>query len=219
MSVTRQEPVPAGMVPAHNPAGVLGEVSHYDRENPSSAGAAAVPLRELMDDRLLDALLERSKDEAGGLRLTGAGWMLGELVKAVLERALEAGLTAHLGYERHDPAGHNSGNSRNGAIGKKVQTGIGPVGLDVPRDRAGTFEPLLVPKRSGRVSGGLDDMIISLCAHGMSVRDILHHLRQVYGTELSHETVSRITDAVLDEVRAWQVRPLDPGRFLAMVAN
>jgi putative transposase len=105
MSVTRQEPVPAGMVPAHNPAGVLGEVSHYDRENPSSAGAAAVPLRELMDDRLLDALLERSKDEAGGLRLTGAGSMLGELVKAVLERALEAGLTAHLGYERHDPAG------------------------------------------------------------------------------------------------------------------
>jgi putative transposase len=100
-----------------------------------------------------------------------------------------------------------------------VQTGIGPVGLDVPRDRAGTFEPLLVPKRSGRVSGGLDDMIISLYAHGMSVRDILHHLRQVYGTELSHETVSRITDAVLDEVRAWQDRPLDAGRFLAMVAN
>ena len=163
-----------------------------------------------MDDRLLDALLERSKDEAGGLRLTGEGSLLGELVKAVLERALDAELTAHLGYEKRDPAGHNSGNSRNGAISKKVQTGIGPVPLEVPRDRAGTFEPMLVPKRSGRISGGLDDMIVSLYAHGMSVRDILHHLEQVYGTQLSAETVSRITDAVLEEVRAWQDRPLDP---------
>jgi putative transposase len=91
-----------------------------------------------------------------------------------------------------------------------VQTGVGPVGLAVPRDRAGTFEPLLIPKRSGRVAGGLDDMIISLYAHGMSVRDILHHLEQVYGTQLSAETVSRITDQVLEEVRAWQARPLDP---------
>ncbi len=120
------------------------------------------------------------------------------------ERALEAGLTAHLGYPRHDPAGHNSGNSRNGAIGKKVQTGIGPVPAGVPRDRAGMSGPVLVRKRSGRVAGGLDDMIISLYAHGMSVRGILHHLRQVYGTELSPETVSRITDAVLEEVRAWR---------------
>jgi transposase-like protein len=163
-----------------------------------------------MDDRLLDALLERSKDEAGGLRLTGEGSMLGELVKAVLERALEAELTAHLGYERRGRAGHNSGNSRNGRISKNVRTGIGPVGLDVPRDRAGTFEPVLIPKRSGRISGGLDDMVISLYAHGMTVRDILHHLQQVYGTRMSAEQVSRITDAVLDEVRAWQDRPLDP---------
>src|SRR6266851_4649655 len=174
------------------------------------AGRQLAPLRELIDDRLLDALLERSRDEAGGLRLTGEGSMLGELVKAVLERALEAELTAHLGYARHDPSGHNSGNSRNGTISKKVQTGIGPVGIEVPRDRAGMFEPVLVPKRSGRVSGGLDDMVISLYAHGMSVRDILHHLKQVYGTELSAETVSRITDAVLEEVKAWQSRPLDP---------
>ena len=121
-------------------------------------------MRELMDDRLLDALVERSRDEAGGLRLTGEGSMLGELVKAVLERALEAELTAHLGYEKHDLAGRGSGNSRNGVISKKVQTGIGPVGLEVPRDRAGTFEPVLIPKRSGRVCGGLDDMIISLYA-------------------------------------------------------
>jgi putative transposase len=211
MSVTRQEPVSAGMVTTSERSAFPGESSHYDGENPPSARPArAVPLRELMDDRLLDALAERSRDEAGGLRLTGEGSMLGELVKAVLERALEAELTAHLGYERHDPAARGSGNSRNGAIGKTVQTGIGPVGLAVPRDRAGTFEPVLIPKRSGRVSGGLDDMIISLYAHGMSVRDIVHHLKQVYGTELSHETVSRITDQVLEEVKVWQNRPLDP---------
>jgi putative transposase len=173
--------------------------------------AARRPLRELMDDALLDALLERSRDQAGGLRLTGDGSMLGELVRAVLERALEAELTAHLGYGKSERGGSaGGGNARNGGIFKTVQTGVGPVPLQVPRDRAGTFEPVLVPKRSGRVSGGLDDMVISLYAHGMSVRDIIHHLEQVYGTQLSHETVSRITDQVLEEVRAWQARPLDP---------
>src|SRR5579864_8169730 len=183
-----------------------------DGQGPGAGGPAdRVPLRELMDDRLLDALLERSRDEAGGLRLTGEGSMLGELVKAVLERALEAELTAHLGYERNERAGRGGGpgNYRNGTIDKTVQTGVGPVPLAVPRDRAGTFEPLLVPKRSGRIAGGLDDMVISLYAHAMSVRDILHHLEQVYGTQLSHETVSRITDQVLEEVRAWQSRPLE----------
>src|SRR5216684_536806 len=135
--------------------------------------------------------------------------MLGEMVAAVLERALAAELTAHLGYGRHETGGHGSGNSRNGTIAKTVQTGVGPVPVQVPRDRAGTFEPLLIPKRAGRIAGGLDDMVISLYAHGMSVRDILHHLEQVYGTQLSHETVSRITDGVLEEVRAWQSRPLE----------
>ena len=169
-----------------------------------------VPIRELVGDQVLDVLLAQSKDEAGQLRLTGEGSMLGDLVKAVLERALEAEMAVHLGYEPHERAGHNTGNSRNGTIAKTVQTGVGPVPLQVPRDRNGTFEPLLLPKRSGRIAGGLDDMVISLYAHGMSVRDIVHHLEQVYGTVLSAETVSRITGAVLEEVRAWQSRPLDP---------
>jgi putative transposase len=191
-------------------SGLMPGMAAGDAEDGVRAVTAAerVPLRQLMDDRLLDALLERSRDQAGGLRLTGEGSMLGELVRAVLERALEAELTAHLGYGRHERGG--AGNARNGAIAKTVQTGVGPVPLAVPRDRAGTFEPLLVPKRAGRIAGGLDDMIISLYAHGMSVRDIMHHLEQVYGTQLSHETISRITDAVLEEVRAWQSRPLDP---------
>jgi len=204
---------PGAMAGESGPVPAAGGDGAGAGPGPGPGGPAArVPLRQLMDDRLLDALAERSRDEAGGLRLTGEGSMLGELVKAVLERALEAELTGHLGYERHDRAGRGGGqpNYRNGTIAKTVQTGVGPVPLAVPRDRAGTFEPVLVPKRAGRVAGGLDDMIISLYAHGMSVRDILHHLEQVYGTQLSHETVSRITDGVLEEVRAWQTRPLDP---------
>ena len=158
------------------PAAGAPEAVYDGGGNPAAGPAAAgggqparVPLRALMDDRLLDALLERSKDEAGGVRLTGAGSMLGELVAALLERALQAELAAHLGYGKHETAGRGSGNSRNGYIAKTVQTGIGPVPLAVPRDRAGSFEPLLIPKRAGRVAGGLDDMIISLYAHGMSV--------------------------------------------------
>ncbi len=180
-----------------------------------------VPVRELLGDEVLDVLLERSRDEAGQLRLTGENSMLGQLVKAVLERALEGELTAHLGYDKHTAGGSKTaGNARNGkGRPKTVQTGVGPVRIEVPRDRAGSFEPVIVQKRAGRVAGGLDDMIISLYAHGMSVRDILHHLKQVYGTELSHEQISRITDQVMDEVKAWQHRPLDPGQSLANVAN
>jgi putative transposase len=215
MSARAESVQPSGIAQGNGRVPEAGNGPGRGGAVPGPAGTAAggrVPLRELMDDRLLDALAERSRDEAGGLRLTGEGSMLGELVKAVLERALEGELTAHLGYEHGDRAGRGGAppNYRNGSIAKTVQTGVGPVGLAVPRDRAGTFEPLLVPKRAGRVAGGLDDMIISLYAHGMSVRDILHHLEQVYGTQLSHETVSRITDQVLEEVRAWQSRPLDP---------
>jgi putative transposase len=191
-------------------AGLAGPGDGNGGRPAEPGGGRELTVRELVGDRALDLLLARSRDEAGQLRLTGEGSMLGELVRAVLERALEAEMAAHLGYAPHERAGHNSGNSRNGTIAKTVQTGVGPVPLAVPRDRAGTFEPLLVPKRAGRIAGGLDDMVISLYAHGMSVRDITHHLEQVYGTVLSAETVSRITEAVMEEVRAWQSRPLDP---------
>jgi transposase-like protein len=106
------------------------------------------------------------------------------MLKAVLERGLQTELTEHLGYDKHDPAGNGSGNSRNGTTAKTVLTEIGPVPLDVPRDRAGTFTPTLVPKGERRL-GGLSDIIISLYAGGMTVRDICHHLQRVYGTDLS----------------------------------
>ena len=172
--------------------------------------AARRPLRELMDDRLLDALLERSRDQAGGLRLTGEGSMLGELVRAVLERALESELTAHLGYDEGRPRRGGRQRPQRDDRQDGADRASGRCRCRCPRDRAGSFEPVLVPKRAGRVAGGLDDMVISLYAHGMSNRDIIHHLRQVYGTELSPATVSAITDAVLEEVKAWQSRPLDP---------
>jgi putative transposase len=165
-------------------------------------------LREqLADDTWLDELIDRA--EQGGVQLTGEGGFLPELVKAVLERGLDAELTDHLGYERGDPAGRGSPNSRNGTTPKTVQSQIGAMGLDVPRDRDSSFEPRLVPKGERRLAG-LDDMIISLYAGGMTIRDIQHHLARTIGTELSHETISKITDAVAEEVKAWQARPLEP---------
>jgi putative transposase len=171
---------------------------------PRSAGSAG----ELVDGPWLDALLDRV-DESG-LRLTGEGGFLPELIKAVLERGLAVELSDHLGYEKGDPAGWGSANSRNGFTPKTVLSEVGPLGLDVPRDRASSFEPRLVPKGSRRVGGGLDEMIISLYAGGMTVRDIGHHLHRTLGVELSPDTISKITDAVLEEVKAWQTRPLDP---------
>jgi putative transposase len=129
-------------------------------------------------------------------------------VKAVLERGLATELTGHLGYEKGDRAGRGSPNSRNGSTPKTVQTEVGQIGIATPRDRAGSFEPRLVPKGQRRL-GGLDEIIISLYAGGMTVRDIGHHLQRTLGTELSHDTISRITDAVAEEVKAWQHRPLE----------
>ena len=169
-------------------------------------GLARQVVNEMVEAGLLDDLMDRVDQD--GLALTGAGGFLSELVKAVLERGLQAELTDHLGYEKGDPAGRGSPNSRNGATPKTVQTEIGPIPLEVPRDRDGSFTPRLVPKGLRRL-GGLSDVIISLYAGGMTVRDIQHHLARTLGTELSHDTISRVTDAVLEEVKAWQTRPLE----------
>jgi putative transposase len=177
-----------------------------DRAGGREPGPARAAVNEMLEAGLLDALMDRV--DAGGLALTGDGGFLPEMIKAVLERGLAAELTGHLGYEKGDPAGRGSPNSRNGSTPKTLATEIGPVPLEVPRDRAGTFEPRLVPKGARR-AGGLDEMIISLYAGGMTVRDIGHHLARTLGVELSHDTISTVTDAVLEEVKAWQSRPLE----------
>lgn len=160
----------------------------------------------LIDDELVDRLL--AQVDAEGLELVGPDGVLTELTKRVMEKALDVERSDHLGYERGDPAGRGSGNSRNGTSPKTVLTDAGGIPLDVPRDRAGTFEPALVPKHQRRLEG-FNEMVCSLVARGLSVRDTIGHLYETYGVEISPELVSRITDAVLPELRAWQSRPLD----------
>ena len=155
---------------------------------------------------LLDELLsgyEKPED------LLGEEGLFRQLKEALLERALGAELSEHLGYEKGDPAGRGSGNSRNGHSGKTVLTDDGELDLAVPRDRNGTFEPAIVPKGERRLEG-FDERIVSLYARGMSVREIRGHLEEMYGVSVSPDLISRVTDAVLDEVRDWQNRPLDP---------
>lgn len=155
---------------------------------------------------LLDELLSgvTSPDD-----LMGDDGLFRQLKKALMERALGAELTHHLGYEKGDPGGRGSGNSRNGHSAKTVLTEDGEVDLAIPRDRSGTFEPQLVPKGVTRLDG-FDGKIISLYARGLTVREIQGHLKELYGTEVSPDLISRVTDAVLEEVREWQGRPLDP---------
>jgi len=141
--------------------------------------------------------------------LMGDAGLFKQLKKALMERALGAELTHHLGYEKGDPAGRGSGNSRNGPSAKTVLTDDGEFDLSVPRDRAGTFEPRLVPKGERRLDG-FDGKVISLYARGLTVREIQGHLQELYGVEVSPDLISRVTDAVLEEVRDWQNRPLDP---------
>ena len=154
---------------------------------------------------LLDQLLanyEKPED------LTGENGLFKQLKKGLIERALGAELTEHLGYEKGDPAGRGSGNSRNGTSSKTILTEDGDIEITVPRDRAGSFEPQLIAKGQTRFDG-FDDKILSLYARGMTVREIQGHLAELYGAEVSPDLISRVTDAVLEEVREWQSRPLD----------
>jgi transposase-like protein len=162
--------------------------------------------RPLVDEELADQLL--GKAQAEGVELLGPDGLLSQVTKAVLERALAEEMTGHLGYDKHDPAGRGSGNSRNGATGKTVLTDIGAVDLAVPRDRAGTFEPQIVRKGQTRLDG-FNERIIALYARGMTTRDIRAHLREMYGVDVSPDLISRVTDAVIDELTEWQARPLD----------
>ncbi|SDB80408.1 Transposase (or an inactivated derivative) [Raineyella antarctica] len=144
-----------------------------------------------------------------GLSVEGEGGLLAQLTKMVLESALEGEITAHLGYEKHERTDEGVGNSRNGTRSKTVLTKAGPVEIEVPRDRAGTFEPVVVRKRQRRL-GSIEDVVLSLSARGMTHGDISAHLADVYGSQVSKTTISTITDKVLDGMAEWQGRPLDP---------
>ena len=178
-----------------------------DQEQPELSAA---------DEQLLRELTERAR--TGGLKLTGEGGLLGKLTKMVVEGALEGELDDHLGYEKNDPAGRNGGNSRNGHRGKTVLTEAGPVELSVPRDRESSFEPKIVAKRQRRLTG-VDELVISLSAKGLTHGEISAHLAEVYGAEVSKQTISAITDRVMEGLAEWQNRPLDAGRIPLVVAN
>jgi len=168
---------------------------------------AAGAVVDELDSELVRQLSARARSE--GLKLTGEGGLLGRLTKLVVESSLEGELDDHLGYGKHDPAGRDGGNSRNGRRSKTVLTEAGPVQIEVPRDRDGSFEPRIVAKRQRRLTG-IDDLVVSLSAKGLTHGEISAHLAEVYGAEVSKQTISTITDRVLDGLAEWQSRPLDP---------
>ncbi|MGO9501339.1 MAG: transposase, partial [Streptosporangiaceae bacterium] len=159
----------------------------------------------MISDELLDALLAGARTAE---EIAGPGGVLAHLNRRLLNRALEAELTAHLGYEAGRAPRGGSGNSRNGRPAKTVITDHGPLVIRSPRDRAGTFEPQIVKKRQTRWVG-FDEKVISLYARGLTVREIQGHLQEIYGTEVSPDLISKITDAVIEDAKAWQNRPLE----------
>jgi putative transposase len=172
--------------------------------------AVATPSNETNEERPDRSLAEQLVDQAraDGKDLVGPGGLLSELTKQVLETGLEVEMEEHLGYPKHAAEGRNHGNSRNGTRSKTVITDIGPVELDVPRDRDGTFEPETVRKNQRRLDG-VDSMVISLTAKGLTTGEVEAHLAEVYSTNISRETISKITDRVLGELADWQNRPLE----------
>jgi putative transposase len=167
---------------------------------------AARRMSEMFSPSMIDALLANAQES--GTPLDGADGLLNRMTKAVLERALATEMTEYLGYEAGDPSGAGTGNSRNGTGVKTLSTANGPVQIRVPRDRNGTFEPRVVPKRSRRL-GNINEMILSLYSRGMTTRDIEAHLLEVYGVHASRELISNVTEVVLDEIKLWQSRPVD----------
>jgi putative transposase len=166
------------------------------------------PVEELaVNAELAEELVARARAE--GVELVGPGGLLTDLTRTVLETALEVEMDDHLGYAKHAPEGRDRGNSRNGSRSKTVLTEVGEVEIAVPRDRDGSFEPKIVKKRQRRLAG-VDELVISLAAKGLTTGEIAAHFADVYGAEVSKDTISRITDRVLDEMAAWQTRPLDP---------
>jgi transposase-like protein len=171
----------------------------------------AMPANVLPDETAMKdwAELLVARERSAGVELTGDGGLLTGLVRQVLQTGLEVEMTEHLGYERHAVEGRGSGNSRNGTTPKRVTTEVGQVDLQVPRDREGTFDPVTIPKYQRRLDG-LSGNVISLYAKGLTTGEIQAHLEEIYDTAVSRETISKITDEIVEDMLAWQNRPLDP---------
>jgi putative transposase len=158
-----------------------------------------------IDNELIDNLLKNYKKPED---LIGENGLLKQLTKQLLERAMAAEMTAHVGYDKHDAVGNNSGNSRNGKSAKTIKGTFGEIALETPRDRNGTFEPQIIEKHQTRFTG-FDQNIISLYARGLSTREIQQHLEEIYGVEVTAGLISSVTDEVIEEVKTWQNRQLD----------
>jgi transposase-like protein len=177
---------------------------------PAAADAELVTAEAIaaaLDPQLVARLAAQAR--AQGVQLLGRGGVLQQLTKRFLEAALEAEMDEHLGYGKHDPAGRNGGNSRNGKRGKTLLTEVGPVDIEVPRDREGSFAPAIVRKRQRRL-GGVEDLIVSLTAKGLTTGEVCAHLAEVYGVESSKDQITAVTDRVMDALGEWQNRPLEP---------
>jgi putative transposase len=173
----------------------------------AETGAQDEPAVAAVDEQgVAEQLVAQAR--AKGIELVGPNGLLSQLTKRVLETALEVEMTDHLGYDKHDPVGRNHGNSRNGTRPKTLLTEIGPVEIDVPRDLGASFTPTIVKKRQRRLTG-VDQIVLSLSARGLTTGEISAHFAEVYGASVSKETVSKITDQVLEEMTAWMCRPLD----------
>jgi putative transposase len=203
--VQRQGPGSAGVSRSRAVGEAQRNASGRDADIPPGMADLPDRVKKLLADDVLDELLAGARGEE---EIVGAGGLLSQLTKRLVERAMEVELTEHLGYEPHlEPPG-GAGNARNGSTPKTLVTEHGPVAIDAPRDRAGTFEPQIVRKRQRRFEG-FDEKILALYSRGLSTRDIEAHLAEIYGVKVGRDLISRVTDAVMDDARAWQTRPLE----------
>jgi putative transposase len=203
--VQTQEEVAAGVSRSEPGGREQRNASGREVDRPPGVGDLPRELRELLSDEVVDELLAGARGEE---EIVGPGGLLSQLTKRLVERAMEVELTDHLGYEPHlEPPG-GTGNARNGSTPKTLMTEHGPVAIDTPRDRNGSFEPQIVRKRQRRFEG-FDEKILALYSRGLSTRDIEAHLAEIYGVKVGRDLISRVTDAVMDDARAWQSRPLE----------
>jgi putative transposase len=203
--VQTQGPGSAGVSRSEPGGRAQGNASGREPGRPPGVGDLPDRVRELLSDGVVDELLAGARGEE---EIVGPGGLLSQLTKRLVERAMEVELTDHLGYEPHlEPPG-GAGNARNGSTPKTLLTEHGPVAIDTPRDRNGTFEPQIVRKRQRRFEG-FDEQILALYSRGLSTRDIEAHLAEIYGVKVGRDLISRVTDAVMDDARVWQTRPLE----------